>query len=166
MGFSDKIRRPSEAAEVVDLDVTPVMNMFVILIPFLVSMAVFTHYSMLEFSLPPSAGVDSGGPSKKDLRMTVVLRQDSVLCTVGDSVWAALPAVQAEDSLTSVLKDLRPQLNRQADLVLSVQDPIRLDRIVDVMDWSRRGGFSKIALAEGPPVDSTQVLGGADAVTK
>ena len=47
---------PSEAADVADLDVTPVMNMFVILIPFLVSMAVFAHVSIIEFSLPPNVG--------------------------------------------------------------------------------------------------------------
>ena len=36
------------AAEVADLDVTPVMNMFIILIPFLVSMAAFTHLAQAK----------------------------------------------------------------------------------------------------------------------
>jgi biopolymer transport protein ExbD len=41
-------RPPSELVESADLDVTPVMNMFIILIPFLVSMAVFTNLSILS----------------------------------------------------------------------------------------------------------------------
>jgi len=44
--------------ETVELDVTPVMNLFLVLIPFLVSMAVFTHLAVVEFSLPPGVSPD------------------------------------------------------------------------------------------------------------
>ena len=43
---------PSQTIDNADVDVTPVMNVFIILIPFLVSMAVFTHHAIVEFSLP------------------------------------------------------------------------------------------------------------------
>jgi biopolymer transport protein ExbD len=44
----------SKEIELFDLDVTPVMNLFMVLIPFLVSMAVFTHLAVVDFSLPPA----------------------------------------------------------------------------------------------------------------
>jgi len=40
--------------DMIELDVTPVMNLFMVLIPFLVSMAVFTHIAVIDFSLPPA----------------------------------------------------------------------------------------------------------------
>ena len=52
--------------EQIDLDVTPVMNLFMVLIPFLVSMAVFTHIAVIDFSLPPGdAAGDSQGEHQK-----------------------------------------------------------------------------------------------------
>ena len=47
---------PSDAEEDTEVDVAPVMNMFIILVTFLISMAVFTHMAILEFSLPPNVG--------------------------------------------------------------------------------------------------------------
>ena len=41
--------------ETKDVDVTPVMNVFVILIPFLLLMAVFTKIAIIDFSLPSAA---------------------------------------------------------------------------------------------------------------
>ena len=48
-------RRPSGLDGNAEIDVTPVMNMFIILIPFLVSMAVFTHLATHALSLPVTA---------------------------------------------------------------------------------------------------------------
>ena len=52
----------SEAIEQeVDLDTTPIMNVLIILIPFLASVAVYIQLSVLNMSLPPnvSAGLDT-----------------------------------------------------------------------------------------------------------
>ena len=42
----------SAAVETDDLDVTPLMNVLIILIPFLITMAVFTSVAAINFSLP------------------------------------------------------------------------------------------------------------------
>jgi hypothetical protein len=47
---------PSASFDENDIDITPMMNMFIILVTFLVSMAVFTHVAILDFSLPPNVG--------------------------------------------------------------------------------------------------------------
>jgi biopolymer transport protein ExbD len=59
-----KRKPPSDAASDIELDLTPMMSMFLILLPFLVSMAVLTHLTILEFSLPPNvAAAGNGNPS-------------------------------------------------------------------------------------------------------
>jgi biopolymer transport protein ExbD len=146
-------KQPSNKVGTIDLDVTPVMNMFVILIPFLVSMAVFTHYSVLEFSLPPNAGVGSGGPKKIDLKLTVVMRQSGYDLTIGDSLMNTVAASTNPgdySSLEESLASVRQQLIRKNEVVVAVDDGIVFDKVVRVMDVCRKTGFEKVALAEGP----------------
>ncbi len=56
LSFLKKRSTPSEVANEADIDVTPIMNMFIILIPFLVSMAVFTKLAIIEFNVPANSG--------------------------------------------------------------------------------------------------------------
>ena len=119
-------KQPSKKVEMVDLDVTPIMNMFVILIPFLVSMAVFTHYSVLEFSLPPNAGVGNGGPQKKDLKLTLVVRSSGYDLTIGDSVVNTItidPDKNDYEKLEEELSSLRQDLTRKNEVVVAVNVP-------------------------------------------
>jgi biopolymer transport protein ExbD len=144
---------PSEKADTVDLDVTPVMNMFVILIPFLVSMAVFTHYSVLEFGLPPNAGMAGGGPSKADLKLTLVMGSAGFELVVGDSLMDSVSLGGNNGGLSgleSSLARVRAGLNRKDEVVVAVNDGIVFDKVVRVMDLCRKTGFEKVALAEGP----------------
>jgi biopolymer transport protein ExbD len=152
-------KQPSAKVEILDLDVTPVMNMFVILIPFLVSMAVFTHYSVLEFGLPPNAGVGSGGPKKSDLKLTVVMHRAGFDLTVGDSLMHSVPLNMDEEGFSSLeqsLAEVRNRLNRRDEVVVAVNDGILFDKVVQVMDVCRKTGFQKVALAEGPNTDGTE----------
>lgn len=146
-------KRPSTKVETADLDVTPIMNMFVILIPFLVSMAVFTHYSALAFGLPPNAGLGSGGPKKTDLKLTVVVRSEGFDLTIGDSVMNSVEFdLQSAfyPPLKSALESLRENLLRKNEVVIAVNDGIPFEYVVRVMDVCKHIGFEKVALAEGP----------------
>ena len=44
----------SKDIEAFELDVTPFMNLMMFFIPFLATMAAFTHLAIVEFSLPPA----------------------------------------------------------------------------------------------------------------
>ncbi|MBD3314653.1 MAG: hypothetical protein GF344_02595, partial [Chitinivibrionales bacterium] len=84
-------RTISESADIAELDITPIMNMFIILIPFLVSMAVFTHLAILKFSLPPNVGTgldDSQGKPK--VKLTVVVAPRYLAITHGDTMLDSL----------------------------------------------------------------------------
>jgi len=144
-------KRPTHQLEAVNLDVTPVMNMFVILIPFLVSMAVFAQLSVLKFSLPSNAGAEQGGPQKKDLKLTVVMSPEAFLLTIGEMLVDSIPSTEEGldfDRLSQALAENRETLTRKEEVVLAVDDKINFDNIVQTMDVCRNGGFSKIALSE------------------
>jgi len=146
---------PSESAEdAMDIDVTPIMNMFVVLIPFLVSMAVFTHLAVHKFYLPPeaSAGLDqSNGPVK--FKTTVVLTSQAVLVTLGGDQIDSLPAENGEyqfEKLKPSLEKARNQSGEPTKSVVSVRDSVAFKFVVQAMDLCRESGFSEVGLASAP----------------
>lgn len=146
---------PSEAAEeTMDIDVTPIMNMFVVLIPFLVSMAVFTHLSVHQFYLPSEAGASleqSSGPVK--LKTTVVVSDAALLVSVGGELVDSLPVIEGDypfDSLPSVLHKARELSGDKEKSVVSVRDRVPFKHVVAVMDLCREIGFTGVGLASAP----------------
>lgn len=142
------------AADVVDVDVTPVMNMFVILIPFLVSMAVFAHLSILDFSLPPNVGThldpSQGTPR---LRLTVVVTPGYLAVTRGAEMLDSLHAAEGVyelDSLRTVLGMRRQGGDEPDEVIVAVQDKVRFRHVVNVMDVCRASGFTRVGLSSAP----------------
>src|ERR1043165_9076853 len=75
------IRRPRKP--VAHLEVTAFINVIVVLVPFLLSTAVFSRLAVLELSLPAK---NSGGPEQveKTLKLEIVIRPDAL--EVGDRI--------------------------------------------------------------------------------
>jgi len=148
-----RLPAPTSAADIPELDVTPVMNMFVILIPFLVSMAVFTHLAVLKFSVPPNIGSNLGGDGKPKLKVTVVLAPTYVAITHGEQMLDSIPAPKGEydfGQLESKLVVRRNQADIVDETVVAVRDEVPLKHIVAVMDRCRLAGFVKIGLSNAP----------------
>ncbi|MBL8340307.1 MAG: biopolymer transporter ExbD [Rubrivivax sp.] len=71
--------------EAVHLEVTAFINLIVVLVPFLLSTAVFTRLSVMDLALPaPSAGGPLDRIKAGELQLEVVIRKDSY--EVGDRV--------------------------------------------------------------------------------
>jgi biopolymer transport protein ExbD len=153
--FSKRRKTPSEAAaEVIDIDVTPVMNMFIILIPFLVSMAVFTHLTIIDFSLPPNvgAGLDTS-QGKPKLKITVVVTSGYVAVTHGEKMLDSIPMGTDDydyDLLYNKLLMRRQEVEIRDEVIVAVQDPIRFKHVVKIMDRCRDAGFDKVGLSSAP----------------
>jgi len=146
---------PSEALEeAMDIDVTPIMNMFVVLIPFLVSMAVFTHLAVHKFTLPSEASStldQNSGPVK--FKTTVVLTSDAVLVTLGGDQFDSLPV----ENGAYPFEKLKPALDKARSLagepdksVVSVKDSVAFKHVVDAMDLCRESGFAEVGLTSAP----------------
>ncbi len=155
LSFSKRKWAPSEVAEeVIDIDVTPVMNMFIILIPFLVSMAVFTHLSILEFSLPPNvgAGLDMS-KGKPKLKITIVINRDYLAITHGEKMLDSLAIVDDGydyKTLYTKLIEHRNNVEIKNEVVVAVQDAIKFKHVVRVMDQCKEAGFDKVGLSSAP----------------
>jgi len=143
-------RPPSDMAEA-DVDVTPVMNMFVILIPFLVSMAVFTQVAIIDFSVPPDAGQASAQPAGKPrLKLTVLLTESFIGVVEGDNLLDSLPMFGGQypfDSLKHTLSARRLQSDFPDEVVVAVRDGIAFKYAVKAMDVGRESGFTKIGIS-------------------
>jgi biopolymer transport protein ExbD len=144
-------RAPSENYEDTEIDVAPVMNMFIILVTFLISMAVFTHVAILEFSLPPnvSAGLDQS-QGKPKVKLTVRLGSDYVGLIMGDKVLDSLPVGDGRfpfDTLAARLMVRRAETAVQDEIIIASRDEIAFKQVVRVMDICREAGFSKVGLS-------------------
>jgi biopolymer transport protein ExbD len=152
LSFVKTTRTPSDAAsEVINIDVTPVMNMFVILIPFLVSVAVFTQLSIIDFSLPPNVGTgldDSKGKPK--LKITVVVTPQYLAITHGAKMLDSIAVSDGEYNYETFYTQLllrREESDIKDEVVVAVRDVIRFKYVVNVMDRCRDAGFKKVGLS-------------------
>ncbi len=155
LSFSKRNRTPSETAEeVIDIDVTPVMNMFIILVPFLVSMAVFTQMTIIDFSLPPNVGIGlDTSKGKPKLKITVVINKEYCAVTHGERMLDSIPRIGEEydyEKLSTQITLRRKDVDIKDELVVAVQDAIRFKYVVKVMDRCRDAGFTKVGLSSAP----------------
>lgn len=164
LSFSKRHDTPSEAADqVIDIDVTPIMNMLVVLIPILVSMAVFSHYAVHRFYLPSNAGnaVDND-TSKVKLKTTLLVDRDYIIIAVGGDEVDSLPVekgVYNVDALENALITGRGLSGDSTKVVISVRDEVLFDKTVELMDLCRSVGFENVGLSSAPvaEVDSVGV---------
>ncbi|OGS37119.1 MAG: hypothetical protein A2293_12995 [Elusimicrobia bacterium RIFOXYB2_FULL_49_7] len=143
---------PSDAMEdEVDLNISPIMNVLIMLIPFLTSLAVYAHLSILELSLPPNVGSGTlSGSGKPKLKMTLVLHPEYIAVTYGEKMLDSLPKLGPQYDYTSLsdrLKVRREEMENKEEAVVAVRDEISFKYVVDVLDVCRGAGFSKTAVA-------------------
>jgi biopolymer transport protein ExbD len=135
-----------------DVDVTPVMNMFVILIPFLVSMAVFTQVAVIDFSVPPDVGQSAAqSPGKPKFKLTVLLTESFLGVVEGENLLDSIPLLDngeyAFDSLRRVLAVRRTQSEFPNEIVVAVRDGVAFKHAVKAMDVGRESGFTGIGIS-------------------
>lgn len=135
--------------ELIDLDVTPIMNLFMVLIPFLVSMAVFTHIAVIDFSLPPAQS-ETDGSESKELDISIVITSNGFRI-IGTG--KKLDLVQIKhgqydfEQLRILLKAIKFQYPSQKSVVLVMESDILYDDIVKFMDICRESQFPDIGLS-------------------
>ena len=143
-----KLKASSEAP---DVDVTPMMNIMIILLTILISMAVFTRISMLSFSLPPNVGTglnsDSGKPK---LKMTVVVTPQYCALTYGDKMLDSIPVTENDNSYSALKERIlfrREMVEVTDEAVVAVKNKVRFQNMVKVMDICRECGFEKVGVS-------------------
>jgi biopolymer transport protein ExbD len=144
----------------IDLDMTPMMNMLIILISFLVTMVVFTQLAVIKFNLPPPGGSDGGearaaadtaqkGPS---VDITVVVSENGFqIIGEGRKLDPIPKGAKGYDypRLGQFMRKLKEEYPAAEDVVLLIDSAIVYQDIITTMDVMRENKFPNILLSGG-----------------
>lgn len=136
-----------------DLNVTAVMNIFLILIPFLLLTAVFVRITVLELSLPnlerPAAAVQEQRPKATVLNFLFIresglelrspeLQFQQISKTAGNYDWA---------TLSQQFQQVKTRYPESEDMIIAPENSIDYQTIINVMDRCREAGFPNISIS-------------------
>ncbi len=137
------------------LEITAFINLIVVLVPFLLSVAVFTRLSVIDLSLPAMTTGKAEQLKENNLQLEVVIRADAL--EVGDRIGgliARIPDTAAGHDFKA-LSDLAQQLKQKfpdkLDATVLAEANTPYDTLVQVMDAIRSGHTvqgAKIVTAE------------------
>lgn len=136
--------------ESIDLDMTPIMNLFMVLIPFLMSMAVFTQLAIIDFSLPPAQGESDVTESTKELDISIVVSENGFRIVGTGKKLDLIPKVRGRyqmEKLRTLLKAVKFQYPSQKSVVLVFDGNTLYDDIIKFMDVCRESQFPDIGLS-------------------
>jgi biopolymer transport protein ExbD len=115
----------------------PMIDIFTVLVTFLLMTAVFARITILQLDLPSSA---DGKVTEPTFRLEVIVRKDGLELTNGSALIATLPTVNGEYELKT-LSELALSLKRDHPLVDSasvlLEPEVRYDSLIQVMDAIR-----------------------------
>ncbi len=122
------------------LEVTAFINVIVVLVPFLLSTAVFSHLAVLELSLPAQ---NSGVEQLKvdELKLEIVIRPDAV--EVGDRIGGLIQRIantpQGYDlaTLAALMQQIKAKFPDTKSASVLAQPNTPYDVLVQVMDAVR-----------------------------
>ncbi len=150
-----------------DLEILPLMNLFVVLIPMLLLSAVFLEISVIRMNLPPEVAAedaqDNSG-AKESLLLAVTIRDDAFVVegrgietaviareTAKADAGGVVPAAEdgapsAETRLQELLAGIAAAHPENEEAMVIARKQTRYDDIVGVMDAVRDAGMPQISL--------------------
>jgi biopolymer transport protein ExbD len=130
--FTNRVRKPAEVMLV------PMIDIFTVLVTFLLMTAVFSRVTILQLDLPSAN--EGGVPVPPEFRLEVIVRDSGFELTNGDTLIAALPKVDGEYDYAA-LSQLALQLKRENpdvdDASVLLERQIKYDYLIQVMDAIR-----------------------------
>ncbi|MDE2297649.1 MAG: biopolymer transporter ExbD [Burkholderiales bacterium] len=125
------------------LEITAFINLIVVLVPFLLSTAVFTRMAVIDLSLPAQSTGALEKLKGNDLKLEVVIRPDAL--EVGDRIGGLiqrLPATAAGPdvhALQALVQQLKTRFPDQTEATVLAEPNTPYDTLVQVMDAVRAG---------------------------
>jgi biopolymer transport protein ExbD len=134
------------------MDMVPIMNMFLVLIPFLLMSASFFHIKAINTSVPVLAETDQGAHRNNSVKVTGIVEIKSdriVLSTLSDSAaeqelskWDRQITRNQNDSypfdlMTEHLRQIKEKYPASDTLILIPHEDILYETIIQAMDVAR-----------------------------
>jgi biopolymer transport protein ExbD len=125
------------------LEITAFLNLIVVLVPFLLSTAVFSRLAILQLTLPAQSA-DLSGLKEDKLKLEVVIRPDAI--EVGDQNGgliqriANMPTGPADlATLSDLMTRIKEKFPAKTDAAVLAEPNTSYDALVQVMDAVRVG---------------------------
>ena len=142
--------RFQNAREVADVNLIPVMNLFVTLIPFLLLAAAFYHVSVIPTSLPSQTdGVSDTAADDVSVTVNLLVEKQRIRLTASSATLDedALSELTLEikkkgdsfdlDLLTSALVEIKKRYKKSDTVIVLPADDVPYKDIVQILDTSR-----------------------------
>ena len=121
----DRVKhRRHKHTEAADLDVTPFMNLMIVLVPVLLLSMVFTHTTVIELNFP--TGESAGDAFKSDaVHLEVVVRNDTIV--VADGRGGTIKTIGRVDGeydyaqLSLVMQELKRRMPEKEDITVLLE---------------------------------------------
>ncbi|RMD95421.1 MAG: biopolymer transporter ExbD [Calditrichaeota bacterium] len=151
MNLKKTIRRERGTGD--DVNITPVMNLFLVLVPFLLLTAVFVRIAVLELSLP-SLNQTSRQTKPQAQKPVVII----LLAITPGGFEIKAPAMNLKpirlkddlyqfDVLRKTLKSIKARYPDTQEITIQPDDRVLYETIVKVMDACRETGFPNISIS-------------------
>jgi len=121
-----------------EINITTFLNLMVVLIPFLLISAVFSRVTIMELSVPTSAG--GSALNTPNFAIEVIVRKKGLEIANGSSVEAAIPKKDDQynmQMLYEMLKRLKAQYPEKDDATVLMEPDIEYDYLIQIMDAVR-----------------------------
>ena len=141
-----KVTRRREVAGANEINITPVMNLFVSLIPFLLISAVFVQISFIETNAPSRSSAKSVASGQTSLAMVVITSSGFTVSGSGPMMRGGtqkmeIPKLGVKQynyaALTKALSDLKKNDPKADDLLIMTEADITYSTIIETMDAAR-----------------------------
>lgn len=135
-----RLRRFRSGAQ--DLDITPYMNLMAVLIPFLLSVAVFTRLAILEIYLPPPSDQPPESPPVQEdkLFLTITITERGLITANGNQIVSFIASEEKGhdlEALSKVLQELKARYPNEESAIILSKPLVLYETLVAVMDATR-----------------------------
>ncbi|MFT5398454.1 MAG: biopolymer transport protein ExbD [Planctomycetota bacterium] len=137
--MSKRIRRHKHPAA--ELNITAFMNLMVVLVPFLLMTAVFSHITILDLNLPPPGSKETLQPKKPPYELRVTIRSNMLV--ISDNQNGLIKRIPKKNSihdfvaLKDTLKQVKARLPEHSNVTILAEQNTRYDDLIQAMDSSR-----------------------------
>lgn len=136
-----KVRRLRK--EAAHLEITAFINLIVVLVPFLLSTAVFTRLSVIDLALPAQTNGQLEQLKAEDLKLEIVVRADAL--EVGDRIGGLIQRIPSTATgpdvraLQTLMQQIKTKFPDKSDATVLAEPNTPYDALVRVMDVVRAG---------------------------
>jgi biopolymer transport protein ExbD len=129
--------------DVAHLEITAFINLIVVLVPFLLSTAVFTRLAVIDLTLPAQSSEKIEKLTSNNLQLEIVVRPEAL--EVGDRIGGLIERIPATargpdlHTLQTLLQQIKTKYPDKRDATVLAEPNTSYDTLVQVMDAVRSG---------------------------